>query len=164
MGGLLDTGESCECLGDIVADDLAIDATEADQQPALAFQIRAWCAAGIDDMHADEVGARATGDARRATDEVVPTLAAKRNDHPLANATSLVGDVGSQLSFELFLNPIGQPQQGQLTQLAQHLGTKDVGQCGVDAVGRIHVSVSEPPTKRLWAHVDELDLIRCAHD
>ena len=73
------------------------------------------------------------------------------------------GSSDEQLSLDLLLDTIGEPQQAQLAELAEHLRSKDVGQRGVDAIGRIHVPVGKAPSQRLGAHVDELDLVRASH-
>ncbi len=75
----------------------------------------------------------------------------------------VVGDVVEQLPLELLLDPIGEPQQAELSQLAEDVGAKEVGQGRVDPVGWVDVAMGETPSERLRAHVDELDLVGASH-
>ena len=142
---LLDPGEGCQRLSDVVADDLAIHAAEADQQAALTLEVATRSLSRADDVHTHEVSTCSPGDARRAPNEMVAALTAESDDDSFANAAGLVGIVG-KLPLQLFLYAIGDPQQAQLAQLAEDLGAEHVGERGVDAIRWVHVPVGEAAT------------------
>ena len=62
------------------------------------------------------------------------------------------------------VDPVGDPQQGQLAQRAEVAVAEVVGQGGVDLLGRVDVAVGHPPAQRLGGHVDELDLVGGPHE
>ena len=65
--------------------------------------------------------------------------------------------------LEVLVDPVGDPQQGQLAQRGEVAGPEVVGQGGVDLVGLVDVAVRHPAAQRLRRHVDQLDLVGAAH-
>ena len=72
--------------------------------------------------------------------------------------------MGVEVAGERFLDPIGDPQQGEFAQGAEVAGPEVVGERGVDALGGVDVAVRHPPPDRLRRHVDQLELVGAADD
>ncbi|CAM5241357.1 hypothetical protein SAURM35S_04792 [Streptomyces aurantiogriseus] len=64
---------------------------------------------------------------------------------------------------EVLVDPVRDPQQGQLPQGGEVSGAKVVRQGGVDLVGLVDVAVRHAAAQGLWRHVDQLDLVGAAH-
>ncbi len=105
------------------------------------------------------------GDAGGPTDEGLPLGAAGEGDDDafpgLPDASDAV--VGA-VALEGLVDPLGQPQQGQLAQGGEVADAEVVGQGRVDLLGRVDVAVRHPAAQRLGGHVDELDLMGAADD
>ena len=64
------------------------------------------------------------------------------------------------VALEPLVDPVGQPQQGQLAQRGEVALAEVARQRGVDPVGGVDVAVGHPAPQRLRAHVHQLDLVR----
>ena len=69
----------------------------------------------------------------------------------------------SMYVLEALLDPVGDPQQGQLAQGGEVAGPEVVAERGVDLLGRVDVAVGHAAAQRLGAHVDQLDLVGAPH-
>lgn len=66
--------------------------------------------------------------------------------------------------LQLFVDPVGHPQERELAQRREVADAKVVAECGVNPFGAVDVSVRHAPAQGLGRHVDELDLVRGSHD
>ena len=168
LGGLLGAGEVDQGDGHGVADDLPVGAAELLQQAALLGEGRT--GAGLEtvrrhDVHADQAPPQAPGDARRPAHELLAAGGAgDGHDHALPGLPRIGDAVRLHVALQALLDPIGDPQQGQLPQGGEVAGPEVVRQGGVDPLGRVDVAVGHAAPKCLRAHVDELDLVGAAHD
>ena len=69
-----------------------------------------------------------------------------------------------EVALERVLDPIGQPQQRQLTKRTEIADAKVVRQRRVDLVGGVDVAVRHSTSKGFGRHVDDLDLLGASHD
>ncbi len=130
-------------------------------QPARALAGQSVVGAYVD---ADQFGVGPHGHARCSADEDRTAAGASQGDqHPLLGLP-LSGDaVAFAVGAELFVDPVGNPQQGQLSQRGEVPGPEVVRQCGIDAFGGIDVSMGQPPLEGLGSHVDQLQLVSSPH-
>ena len=104
-------------------------------------------------------------DAGCPADQTVAVLrAGDRDEDPLARLPRPVDAVPVAVVGEALLDPVGDPEQGELSQRRKVAGTEVVAERGVDPLRRIDVAVRHPPPDRLGRHVDELDLVGPADD
>ena len=61
------------------------------------------------------------------------------------------------------VDPVGEPEQGELPQRREVADPEVVRQGGVDLLGLVDVAVGHPAAQRLRRHVDQLDLLGAAH-
>jgi hypothetical protein len=117
-------------------------------------------------VHGEQVAAgRARGDPGRPPDDRVALGTAGQRDHdPLARLPGAVDVVRHPVALQPLVDLVGEPEQGQLAQRGQVADAEVVGERGVDLLGLVDVAVRHPAAQRLGRHVDELDLIRGAHD
>ena len=116
-------------------------------------------------MHAEEVALHPPGHARGPPDQALPVRgAADADDHPLAGLPGVGDAMVGQVGLERLLDPVGDPQQGQLPQGAEVPRPEVVGEGGIDSLGRVDVAVGHAPAQRLGRHVDQLDLVGGADD
>ena len=100
-----------------------------------------------------------------AADDVVATRRAGDRDHDTLACLPRAGDaVRLAVLLERLVDAIGDPHQRELAQRAEVALPEEVGERRVDLLGRVDVAVGHPPPERLRRHVDQLDLIRLAHD
>ena len=103
--------------------------------------------------------------ARGAPDQhVTAGSAGQRDDDPLAGLPAPLDPVVLQVLLQVLLDPVGDPEQGDLAQRGQVARAEVVGERRVDALGGVDVAVRHPPPQRLRRHVDELDLLGLPHD
>ena len=116
-------------------------------------------------MDAEQLAARAVGDAGGPPDEVVGAgRAGDGDDDPLPRLPRLGDAVALAVLLQGVVDAVGHPQQGQLAQRRQVAGPEVVGQGGVDPVGGVDVAVGHAAAQRLGRHVDQLDLVGGPHD
>ena len=100
------------------------------------------------------------GQPRAAADQGLALGAAgDRDDDPLLGRPGVLDLVGPSVVTERVVDPVGQPEQGELAQRGQVADPEVRRQRGVDVLGLVDVAVRHPPTQRLGGHVDELDLV-----
>ncbi len=122
-------------------------------------------AVGGGDVDADEGAAEPSGDAGGAADELFAAAGAgDGDDDPFAGFPGVGDAVGVHVAVEAFLDPVGDPEQGELAEGGEVAGAEVVGEGGVDALRRVDVAVGHAAAERLGAHVDELDLVGVADD
>ncbi len=109
--------------------------------------------------------AGARRDARRSAQQHLRLRAARDgDDDALAGGPGGVDVVLVAVALETLVDPVGQPQQGQLAQRREVALAEELRQRRVDLVGGVDVAVRHAPTQRLRAHVDQLDRVGLAHD
>ena len=120
---------------------------------------------GAHHVDRDELAARrAGGDAGCAPDHRLALGAAgDGHDDPLARRPGLVDAVLAPVVVQGVVHPVGHPEQGELAQGGQVAHAEVRRERGVDLLGLVDVAVGHPPTQRLRAHVDQLDLVGRAH-
>ena len=118
-------------------------------------------AVGGDHVHRQQLGAgRALGQPGAAPDQGLALGAAgDGDDDALLGRPGLLDPVRAPVVVELVVDPVGQPQQGQLAERGQVADPEVRRERGVDLVGLVDVAVRHPPAQRLGGHVDQLDLV-----
>ena len=120
---------------------------------------------GIPDVHADELGVRARRHAGAAPDEAVPARRTRqRHDDPFTRFPRVRDGMAFAVLLERIVDPVGDPQEGELAEGAEIADPEVAAQRSVDPLGRVDVAVRHTTAERLRAHVDELDLLGAAHD
>ncbi len=116
-------------------------------------------------VHPEQFAVRALRHASRPADELLTARRAGHgHDDPLAGLPLLGDPVRGAILLEGFIDLIGNPQQRDLAERSQVADPEVVGQRGVDLLGFVDVAVGHAPAQRLGRHVDQLDLVRFAHD
>ena len=163
---VLRPGQVDERAGDVVARDPSVLAAQFLDQPALGGdpllrRLVAGGQAGIGDhVDADQLALGPLRDPRGPADEVIgPRRARQGDDHPLARLPRPGDAVTVAVLGERVVDPIGDPEESQLSQRREVAGTEVVPERHVDLVGAVDVAVGESPPQGLGCHVDELDLI-----
>ena len=85
--------------------------------------------------------------------------AGDRDDDPLLGRPGVLDLVGAAVVAERVVDPVGQPEQGELAQRGQVADPEVRRQRGVDVLGLVDVAVRHPAAQRLGRHVDQLDLV-----
>ncbi|EPH45982.1 putative Sensor protein KdpD [Streptomyces aurantiacus JA 4570] len=113
-----------------------------------------------EDLAAGALGGHAGG----AADEGAALgSAGEADDDALTGLPGGADVVLAAVLLEVFVDPVGYPQQRQLAQGRQVPGAEVVGQGRVDLVRLVDVAVRHPAAQRLRRHVDQLDLVGPAH-
>ena len=154
---LLDVSEGGHGRRDIVPAKFAIGPAERDEQPALTFEVGAGLPIRARDVDPDQLPIRPVGEPCRPAHEQLTAFAAEGDDDSLATRWD-IGGIRVEIAGDLLVDPVGEPRQSEVAEAAEHGRTKHVRPCGVEALRRVDVPVSEPPAERLGAHVDEFDL------
>ncbi len=121
----------------------------------------------VDVAHMDthQLGVAASGHAGGPADQpITAERAGQRDDDPLAGLPRLGDPMTLPVLLEAFVDPIGDPQQRQLSERREVADAEVVGQGGVDLVSPIDVAVGHAPAQGLRGHVDDLDLVGGPHD
>ena len=106
----------------------------------------------------------AGGDPGAAPDECVALGAGGQGDHHAFPCLPHVVDgVLGPVPPKAFVDPVGQPQQGQLAQRGEVADAEIAPHRGVDLLGRVDVAVGQAAAQRLGGHVDQLDLVGPAY-
>ncbi len=115
--------------------------------------------------HAEQLTGGSSGHARGAPDHVIAARRARdRDEHTLARLPRVVDVVQRHVLAQPVLDPVGDPQQGELAQRGEVARPEVVGERGVDLVRRVDVAVRQATAQRLRRHVDELDLVGAADE
>ena len=114
-----------------------------------------------DHVHREQVTAGSPGrDPRGPPDDVLVVIGARDgHDDPFPGLPGGGDAVFGPVSLQSLLNPVGQPEQGQLTQRCEVPRPEVVGERGIDPVRRVHIAMHHPPPQRLGRHVDQFDLV-----
>ncbi len=116
-------------------------------------------------VHTEQFTVGSLRHARGATDERLGSRrAGDRDQHPLAGLPRLSDVVTIAVALETFVDAVREPQQRKFPQRREVAGTEIVGERGVDPIRLVHVAVGHAPPQRFGRHVDEFDLVGCAHD
>ena len=120
---------------------------------------------GPGDVHGEQLATGAArGDPSPAPEQRLPLGAAgESHDHTLTGGPGRVDAVVGAVPSEPLVDPVGEPEQGQLAQRREVADPEVVRQGGVDLLGLVDVAVGHPPAQRLGGHVDELDLVGPPH-
>ena len=113
-----------------------------------------------DDVHGDQRAAGdPAGDPGAAAEQHRAFRAAGQRDHdPVPGGPGSVDAVLGAVPVQAFLDPVGDPEQGQFAQRGEVAFAEVVAQRGVDPFRRVDVPVRHPPAQRLRGHVDQFDL------
>ena len=90
--------------------------------------------------------------------------AGQRDDDAGPRRPRVVDAVLGAVALQPLLDPVGEPQQGELAQRGEVADPEVVAEGRVDLLGLVDVAVGQSTAQRLRAHVDELDLVGRAHD
>ncbi len=121
---------------------------------------------GARDIHGVQVTAGAARGGASAAAQKPGTLGppGDGNNDPLPGGPASRDAVVVPVAFDGFIDPVGEPKQGELTQGAEVADPEVLRQGGVDLRRLVDVAVGHPAPQRLGRHVDELDLVGGAHD
>ncbi len=163
LGSVLCLGHPDQSRGHIGADHFDVPTAQIVEQGAILHQTLGSGAGQVvvcAHMHADEFGLRPHGHAGRTPDQhSAAARAGERDHHPLFGLPRSSDVVALAIVGKLLVDPIGHPQESQLAERSEVAGSKIVAERGVDALGRIHVSMGQPPAQRLGSHVDQFYLV-----
>ncbi len=90
--------------------------------------------------------------------------AGQPDDDPLPGAPYRRDPVLAAVLGQVLVDPVGDPQQGQLAQSGEVAGAEVVREGGVDLVRLVDVAVRHAAAQRLGRHVDQFDLVGAAHE
>ena len=97
--------------------------------------------------------------------EPVPVgRACQGDEHPFAGLPGLGDPVSRPVVSQALLDAVGDPEQCELAQGGEVAGPEVVAQSGIDALGRVDVAACETRPDGLDGQVDQLELVRAAHD
>jgi len=116
-------------------------------------------------MDGEQVALRASGHARCPADEPFSVGRARQgDDDAFAGLPGTVDAVALAVVEQRVVDPVGHPEEGELSQGAEVAGAEVVPECCIDAFGGIDVAVGHAPPDGLGSHVHELDLVGPPHD
>lgn len=169
LRGVHPTGEFEERRGYVVADDVVERAAQVLHEGALDGEFLGRgggqpVAAGYVD--GEDLAARALGrhPGRAADERTALGAAGESDDDAFAGLPGGADVVLAAVLLEVFVDPVGDPEQGQLAQGGQVAGAEVVGEGGVDPVRLVYVAVGHPAAQCLWRHVDQFELVGPADD
>ena len=111
-------------------------------------------------VHTEQFGARSFGHAGSSSDEMLGRrCAGDRNHQSFAGFPGALDPVFVAVLEQFVVDPVRDPEQGQLAQRAQVARPEVVAERRIDSFRGVDVAVRDPPPKRLGRHVDELDLV-----
>ena len=164
LGGVDATGEVEDRLADVVAGDGVEGAPQLQHQTTLGHDE---LGAAVDEPVAlrDVTGQQLTagaprGDLARAPQQGLALGATGQGDDDTLPRRPRLGDaVRLAVALEGLVDPVREPEEGQLAQRGEVARAEVVRQRGVDLLGLVDVAVGHPTAQRLGRHVDELDLV-----
>ncbi len=168
LGGVDPARELQEGDGDLVADDAVVRAAEVFDEGALGQELlrrgRAESVAARD-VHGEHLPAGALlREPGGPADQRAPLGAAGQpDDDALARPPDRGDAVVAAVLLQVFVDPVGDPQQGQFAQRREVARAEVVGEGGVDLVRLVDVAVGHAAAQCLRRHVDELDLVGAPH-
>ena len=168
LGGVLGAGEAEQPGRGVGCHDLAVGATEFLEELSVTYEEgggRADEAVVGADVYSEQLALGALRHARGSTDEGF-AAGGTRDGHrdALAGFPRFSDAVVLHVLLQRVLDPVGDPEQGQLAQGGEVAGSEVVGQGRVGPVGVVDVAVGHAPAESLRAHVDQLDLIGGPYD
>ena len=155
--------------GRVFAGHDVVAAAEVLDQAALGFKgLRGFAghAVGGADVDGQQVPAvDPVQDPGAAADEDLALRAAGQpDDDPFAGRPGGLDAVFCPVPGEAFVDPVGQPQQGQLAQRGEVAQPEVVGQGGVDLVRGVDLAVAQALAQQFRGDVHQMDLVGPAHD
>lgn len=154
LGGVDTPGEREECRGYVVADDVVERTAEVLDEGALSGEFlgrRGGQSVTAGDVDGEDLAAGALGGhpGRAADERTALGSAGEPYDDAFASLPGGADVVFAAVLLEVLVDPVGDPEQGELAQSGEVARAEVVGQGRVDPVRLVDVAVGHPPAQRL---------------